>query len=295
MLPIAWSSRSRSAVELESPAPIDLDPPPPLLGPAGEAALDAVEGLAEVHAGQPQRQLAALGLGDRQQVLGELGEPVGLLGGRGQRCPQLLRRAALRQRQLQLGAEDRQRRAQLVSWRRRRRRARAPSPRQGARASRSGSSRGGRPRRGSAAPAGAGPAPPPRSRPPASASPRPASAPRPRPRRRRARRAAARPARRSAAAAARSVSDSSRASVEVPTTTTRLPPFAANRDREQSRPVLESRQRAAVEEDRVRAGARRSSAGAEQDLSPTRQRRVGDRAIGVEHLGEALAAPDSSR
>src|ERR1700710_496368 len=92
-----------------------LDSPPSLLSPPGEPTLDAVEGLHEIEPGEPQRQLAALGLGDRQQILGELGKAVGLLSGRGQRCPQLLRGAPLRQGQLQLRAQDRERGAQLVA------------------------------------------------------------------------------------------------------------------------------------------------------------------------------------
>ena len=115
MLPIAWSRRSRSASSTSAGGAADLDPAALLLGPASEAAADAVEGLGEVQASQAQGQLAALGLGDRQQVLGELGEAVGLLGGRGQRRSQFLGRAALGKRQLQLGAQDRQRRAQLVT------------------------------------------------------------------------------------------------------------------------------------------------------------------------------------
>ena len=116
MLPIAWSRRRRSALERRArPARSTSISLPLSSRPAGEPAADAVEGLRQVQASQPQRQLAALGLGDRQQVLGELGEPVGLLGGRGQRRPQLLGRAALGERQLQLGPQDRQRRAQLVA------------------------------------------------------------------------------------------------------------------------------------------------------------------------------------
>jgi hypothetical protein len=57
------------------------------------------------------RQPAAVGLGQQQQILGQLREPVGLLGGRSQRVVQLLARAAFAERKLELGLEDRQRRA----------------------------------------------------------------------------------------------------------------------------------------------------------------------------------------
>ena len=61
------------------------------------------------------RQLALVAAGDHQQVLGERDEPVGLLGGRPQRVGQLLVRAPARQRELELGLEDRQRRPELVA------------------------------------------------------------------------------------------------------------------------------------------------------------------------------------
>ena len=148
MLPIAWSSRSRSALELErarrarprSPAP------PPRRG--GRSGARPARGRRP--ASQParaQRQLAALGLGDRQQVLGELGEPVGLLGGRGQRRPQLLRRAALRPAPAPARCAGSPAACAARGWRRRRRRARARAPRRGVRASRSASCPAARPRR----------------------------------------------------------------------------------------------------------------------------------------------------
>ncbi len=114
MLPIAWSSRSGSA-STSSRGPLDRDRPIRGLGPAREAAPDAFEDLGQVDPGEAQRQLAAHGLGDRQQVFGELGEAIGLLGGRDQRRPQFLGRAPGGERQLELGPQDRQRRPQLVA------------------------------------------------------------------------------------------------------------------------------------------------------------------------------------
>ncbi len=99
-----------------------------------------------------------VGAGEHQQVLGELRQPVGLLGGGAQRRSSSSRRALAAERQLELGPQDRQRRAQLVA----RVGDEAPlalerrlEPR---RASRSASRRAGGSRRRRAAAAGAAPA-----------------------------------------------------------------------------------------------------------------------------------------
>ena len=60
------------------------------------------------------RQRPLVGARDHQQVLGEARQPVGLLGGRPHGRLELSR-APLAQRQLELGPQDRQRRAQLVA------------------------------------------------------------------------------------------------------------------------------------------------------------------------------------
>ena len=193
--------RRRSAIELELAALPHLDPPARFAGAAGEAALDRLEGGAEAQRLEPQRQLAALGLGDRQQVLGELGEAVGLLGGGGERGAQFLRRAVLGEGELELGAEDRQAACAARGRRRRRRPARAPARRRAGPASRSASPPGARPRRGCRGPAGVRRGRRWRSPRPGRASPRPGAGPRWRPRSRRARRGSAPPAGRSAAAA----------------------------------------------------------------------------------------------
>jgi hypothetical protein len=47
---------------------------------AGEPPPHPFENLRQLDIGQLQRQLTAFGLGDRQKILGELGQAIGLLG-----------------------------------------------------------------------------------------------------------------------------------------------------------------------------------------------------------------------
>ncbi len=60
-------------------------------------------------------QASLIRAGDHQQVLRQAHQPVGLLAGGGDRRAQLARRVVAAQRQLQLGLEDRERRAELVA------------------------------------------------------------------------------------------------------------------------------------------------------------------------------------
>ena len=93
---------------------------------------------------------------------------------------------------------------------------------------------------------------------------------------------------------ARSVSDSSRASVEVPTTTIRLP-AARRRPGPPAGATRPSRPGSGPRSTKIGPrSARRSSAGVEQDGAADRQRGVDDPAAGVEHLGEALGAADQA-
>ena len=87
-----------------------------LLGGAiGEAVSRALEQLADLDVLTPQRQPSLVGAGDQQQVLGEVGEVVGLLEGGVERLAQRARVAPVAQRGLELGLHDGQRRAQLVA------------------------------------------------------------------------------------------------------------------------------------------------------------------------------------
>ncbi len=143
---------------------LDLAAPPPR--PGGRSGGRRRRGRrAGSSALQAQRQLAALGLGDRQQVLGELGEPVGLLGGRGERRAQFLAASGPLPAPAPARCAGSPAACAARGWRRRRRRARARAPRRAARASRSASCPAARSRRRSAAPAGAGRARRPRSPP----------------------------------------------------------------------------------------------------------------------------------
>ena len=84
-------------------------------GAGGEAVRDALQQLARAQVGRPHGQPALVGARDHQQVVGELVEAVGLLRRGARPPPPALARAAPAQRQLELSAQDRQRRAQLVA------------------------------------------------------------------------------------------------------------------------------------------------------------------------------------
>ena len=79
-----------------------------------EPGHDRGQELVRVERLHAERQLPAIGAGDQQQVLGELGQAIDLLRRPAHRLAQLLRRAAVAQRQLELRAQQRERRSQLV-------------------------------------------------------------------------------------------------------------------------------------------------------------------------------------
>ena len=83
--------------------------------PGVEAARGGGEQLGGIELLRPDGQPALVGAGQHEQVLRELDEPVALGGGRRHGLAQLLRRAALAERQLELRPQERQRRAQLVA------------------------------------------------------------------------------------------------------------------------------------------------------------------------------------
>ena len=95
---------------------VDLDAPAGRLAavPANRAA-DGVRQLRDVDALAPQRQLRVIEARDQQQILCDADQPVGLDGGRLDRGVQLVRRSLAAKRQLELGLEQRERRAQLVT------------------------------------------------------------------------------------------------------------------------------------------------------------------------------------
>jgi hypothetical protein len=80
-----------------------------------EAAGDGGEQLGSGQRLHPQRQPPAVGAGDQQQVVGEPGEPVDLLRGPADRLAELVLRLRVAQRQLELRAQQRERRTQLVA------------------------------------------------------------------------------------------------------------------------------------------------------------------------------------
>ncbi len=114
MLPSACSTRSRST---RSARPFGGDRDRPLLRGAAllEAVAEAGEQLVGADLRQTHREPALLGTGHDQQVIGEAGQPIGLLGRGADRPLELLRAAGASHRQLQLGLEDRQRGAKLMA------------------------------------------------------------------------------------------------------------------------------------------------------------------------------------
>src|SRR5207244_12291253 len=103
------------AGQAEAGRHVDLERAPGLPGPPGEAVVDALEQLARGDALVAKSKLSALRAGDQQQVAGELDEPVGLDARLAERGAQLLLAACEVEREVELRAEERERRAQLVA------------------------------------------------------------------------------------------------------------------------------------------------------------------------------------
>ena len=93
---------------------VDLDRAALLAGPVGEAIARTLEQLADRDLLGTHRQPPVVGAGDQQQVLGEVGQVVGLLQRRMQRFAHR-RAVAVAHRRLELGLDDGERRAQLVA------------------------------------------------------------------------------------------------------------------------------------------------------------------------------------
>ena len=89
--------------------------PPEHVRPPVEAADDAREELVDVDVLDAERDPASVAARDQEQVLGELREALRLARRRGHRGPQFGDRARLARGQLELGAEQRERRPQLVA------------------------------------------------------------------------------------------------------------------------------------------------------------------------------------
>ena len=115
MLPSACRRRSGSAVRRRPSARVG-DQRAVGLATADREALPHVgEHVIDLDGGQADRQPALVEAGDHEQVLGKLNEAVRLLDGRPQRRLELLARTAPADRQLQLGLQHRERRAQLMA------------------------------------------------------------------------------------------------------------------------------------------------------------------------------------
>jgi hypothetical protein len=82
---------------------------------AAEAAGDAAKQVVGVDRLALQRQVPLLGAGQQEQVVRDPCQPVGLEGGGLDRGAELVRRALAAQGQLELGLEERERRAELVA------------------------------------------------------------------------------------------------------------------------------------------------------------------------------------
>ncbi len=102
---------SAVGVELEAGRRLHLDRAIPPV----EAGGDGLEQLGNLHGRASQRQPFLSLAREHEQVLGQPHEPLDLLAGRAQRALQLLLRPGPPQRELQLGPERRERRAQLVA------------------------------------------------------------------------------------------------------------------------------------------------------------------------------------
>ena len=277
------------ADELEAVRALDRRAPTASAPPGGEAPRDRLEQRRDADPSRCAAPVALVGAGEHEQILGEPREAVGLLGGRAQRVLELVRRARPAQRELELGLQQRERRAQLVArvgdeaaLARRAPASSRPSIAFSVSPSRRISSSRARERQ-----------PPARARRRdrrglARASPRPAAAPPPRARspRSEASRSASGPDRR-AAATSSPPSASSRSSSEAPTTTSDV-----RRRREQAHRTPSTARR--VRSTRtVRARARRA-----RSRSPAvarARRRVATSRRSAEHLGELSSSIGSPR
>ncbi len=76
---------------------------------------DSEQHLVDIGGGESHGQIPPVGLGDRQEILRQAHETVGLHGCRGKRRCELARGAAAAESQVDLGLQDREGRAQLVA------------------------------------------------------------------------------------------------------------------------------------------------------------------------------------
>ena len=262
-------------------------------GAGRSARAPSLEQLGDLDLLAPQRELAAIEARDHQQVLREPHQPLRLLRGGRERRAQLLGRASAPQRQLQLGLEDAERRAQLVArvgdeapLAHERRLEAVEHLVQGLAQARDLVAA----RRAAAA---ARPARTARSPPPGGASPPPAAGP---PRRRRSRRAtpAAAPPARRPRAAPRACAGSRRARrARCPTTHDRLP-AARHRQRAHAQRRRRARPTGGVLEDHARARARRAARRASSSVGPRPAAWRRSRARGVSTCAKSSPAPLSA-
>ena len=94
---------------------VNPDLPSGLLSAPDEPLTDPLEQRPELHPLASDRQAPLIRSCDHEQVLGQLGEPIDLLGRRAERGSQLLGRALLADGELELSAEDRERPPELVA------------------------------------------------------------------------------------------------------------------------------------------------------------------------------------
>ncbi|MEO9174183.1 MAG: hypothetical protein ABI317_01630, partial [Gaiellales bacterium] len=100
----------------DRPAGTDqLDRPARQTGPPLEAKRDRGQQIVQRDWLAMDREHSLLDAGEQEQVIRQLGEPVGLLAGRAQRLAQLGGGVRLVERELDLGLEQRERRAQLMT------------------------------------------------------------------------------------------------------------------------------------------------------------------------------------
>src|SRR5205807_349146 len=93
---------------------VDLERPPHLLRPPREAVAHALEEVVRRDALRSERELPLIRAGDQQQIPGQLDEPVGLGAGLAQSFAQLRLALGVVEREVELGAKQRERRPQLV-------------------------------------------------------------------------------------------------------------------------------------------------------------------------------------
>ena len=112
---MACSSRRRSPLSSRPSGASTISARPPSAARRASRSRAVSSSSAASSGSGAHRQAPAVGAGDHEQVVGQAGQPLGLLAGAGHRAPQLGHGPGAAVGQLQLGPEDGQRRAELVA------------------------------------------------------------------------------------------------------------------------------------------------------------------------------------